>query len=73
MLARYPEEATDLGLSAKPGLDDTRLNDLSPEYLAETASLAQDALDRLASMDLRPCRPTNASRTPWPSGTSTTS
>ncbi len=52
MLARYPEEVTDLGLSAELGLDDTRLNDLSPEYLAESARLAQEGLDRLAAVDI---------------------
>ena len=51
MLARYPEEATDLGLSLELGLDDTRLNDLSPEFLVETAALAQAGLDRLDVVD----------------------
>ena len=51
MLARYPEEATDLGLSGELGLDDTRLDDHSPAYLAETAQLAQRAFDRLAAVD----------------------
>ena len=51
MLARYPEEVTDLGLSERLGLDDRELNDLSHEYRSETADLAQDALDRLAVVD----------------------
>ena len=57
MLARYPEEATDLGLSRELGLDDTQLNDLSPAYLAETAALAQDALGRLAEVELETLTP----------------
>ena len=51
MLVRYPEEATDLGLSVELGLDDTRLNDLSPEYVAATAALARDGLERLVAVD----------------------
>lgn len=51
MLARYPEEAADLGLSSELGLDDTRLNDLSPAYVAETAALARSRLERLAQVD----------------------
>jgi uncharacterized protein (DUF885 family) len=51
MLARYPEEATDLGLSRELGLDDTRLDDYSFAYLAETARLAQGALERLGAVD----------------------
>jgi len=52
MLARYPEEVTDLGLSAALGLDDRSLNDLSYAYRSETAALAQDALTRLSAVDL---------------------
>ena len=51
MLARHPEEVTDLGLGDALGLDDRSLNDLSPEYRAGTAALAQDQLDRLATVE----------------------
>jgi len=51
MLSRFPEDVTDLGLSAELGLDDSGLNDLSAEYGAETASLAANALERLAAID----------------------
>jgi uncharacterized protein (DUF885 family) len=51
MLVRYPEEVTDLGLSGELGLDDSALNDLSPEYLEQTAQLARSALERLAAVD----------------------
>lgn len=51
MLARYPEEVTDLGLSDELGLGDDALDDLSFEYRTETAGLAQGALERLAMVD----------------------
>ena len=51
MLVRYPEEVTDLGLSGELGLDDSALNDLSPEYLVQTAQLARSALEQLATVD----------------------
>ena len=57
MLARYPQEATDLGLSEALGLDDRRLDDLSRDYRLETATLAQDALDRLAMVDVEQLTP----------------
>ncbi len=51
MLARFPQDATDLGISAELGLDDTRLNDLSADFDTETAGIAGEALVRLAAID----------------------
>ena len=51
ILARQPEDVTDLGLSEELGLDDRKLNDLSYEYRDETAALAQEALSRLAAVE----------------------
>ena len=50
MLARYPEEVTDLGLSERLGLDDRELNDLSHEYRSETAMMRY--LRRLSDRDI---------------------
>jgi len=52
MLARFPEDVTDLGLSTLLSQRDDRLNDLSHSYRLETARLAQDALGRMATVDL---------------------
>ena len=57
MLVRFPEEVTDLGLSAVLDQGDDRLNDLSHPYALETAELAQDALDRLATFDTEALTP----------------
>ncbi len=57
MLARFPEEVTDLGLSTRLGQGDDHLNDLSHGYQLETARLAQDALERLADVDLEALTP----------------
>jgi uncharacterized protein (DUF885 family) len=51
ILARFPEDVTELGLSTRLGLHDDRLNDLSRSYRLETARLARDALDRLSAID----------------------
>ena len=50
MLSRFPEAATDLGLSQELGLDDHALDDLSYEFRAETAALAEEALARLSAV-----------------------
>jgi len=52
LLARYPEAATQFGLSAWAGLDDTVLDGLSAEYLAETARLERAALAALEAIDM---------------------
>lgn len=51
MLARFPEAATDLGLSQELGLDDHALDDLSNEYRGQTAALAEAALARLSRVE----------------------
>lgn len=51
MLARSPQNVTDLGLSALLGQRDDRLDDLSRSFRLETARLAQQSLDRMAMVD----------------------
>jgi uncharacterized protein (DUF885 family) len=68
MLARVPEDVTDLGLSGLLDQQDDRLNDLSRAYRLETARLAQDALDRIAVIDheaLTPDQRITRSVTEW--------
>jgi len=52
MLARFPEDVTDLGLAGVLGQRDDRLNDLSHRFRLETARLAADALDQMAGFDV---------------------
>ncbi len=51
LFARSPETATQLGLSAWAGLDDTRLDGLSLEYGEETRRLEREALAALKAYD----------------------
>ena len=50
-LLRYPQLVTDLGLASRFGIRDDRLNDYSPEYLAETQRIERYLLDRLRDFD----------------------
>jgi uncharacterized protein (DUF885 family) len=52
MLARFPEDVTDLGLAGVLDHGDDRLNDLSHAYRLETARLAADALEQMAGFDV---------------------
>jgi uncharacterized protein (DUF885 family) len=57
ILARSPEDVTDLGLSELLGQQGDQLNDLSLPYRLETAELAQEALDRLATVGVEALTP----------------
>jgi uncharacterized protein (DUF885 family) len=51
LVARYPEEVTDLGIASLVGQDNSTLNDYSPTFRVETATLAKDALITLETLD----------------------
>lgn len=57
LIARRPEEVTALGLSAILGIRDSRLNDMSKKYEAESAALALEVLQGLESFDEKTLTP----------------
>jgi len=51
VLLRYPQAITDLGLAGALGVRNDRLNDHSPEYVAETQQIERLILERLQGYD----------------------
>jgi len=51
LLVRNPEFVTELGIAPSLGLDNTQLNDLSPDYMAETQTLEIGVLEQLRGFD----------------------
>ena len=50
-LLRHPQSVTDLGLAGVLGVRNDRLNNYSPEYVAETQRIERFILDRLHAFD----------------------